>query len=423
MNIIHRAVQYIHIYGLPDLVVVQGAVAIRNHKTGRMCRKLIRRREIRCKRRLLFKQVPHLQEQECKAGSRIPLQHNRNVLPMPEAFSPVDILIRQIDASVKGDLSVDHQDLPVIPVVIVRGNNRPDRGKRLRLNTVLLQPFAVIRRKGGYLKHTVIHHTHIHALLCFFNEQLQDAAPHIAFINDEKLQKNELFRLLQFLHHSFEHILTQRKIRHLRLVIHGKAAAPVQVFPQIVRAGRIRRQPFQHSLRLRQSVDGPADHIIHTLPDLPMPDIGLGEGQQGHAGDRYEGDDEHPGQFGGGVHPAVEQINDSGQREQHAETREERKQIPQPCIKTDRNQYLSRQQQYNEKEPAEDQMKQSFFSGLRQSVNVTHLYTPFLFPSPVPCVLSAEKGAATSSLRRQASFSIKQSFPKQKRKIRKFIHP
>ena len=185
----------------------------------------------------------------------------------------------------------------MIPVVVVGGDHRADGGKGLCPDAALLQQRAVIGGKGGDLHHAVVHHAHIHAGLRLLLEHLKDAAPHVPFFNDEKFHEDEFFRLLQFLQQGGEHLVAQGEIDRLGLIVHRETAAPVQVFHQVVRTRAVRLQFFPHPFRLLQRVPGLRDQLAHAPADLPVADVGFREGQKGRAGDRHDGDDEHPGQL------------------------------------------------------------------------------------------------------------------------------
>ena len=68
-----------------------------------------------------FRHVPHLQIHHRKAPDSVAGDFYRHILPVPETFLLIDILIRQIHAARKSHLSVYHHDFSVVTVVLRRG--------------------------------------------------------------------------------------------------------------------------------------------------------------------------------------------------------------------------------------------------------------------------------------------------------------
>ena len=106
---------------------------------------------------------------------------------MTEAVYAVDVLIRQIHAAGKSRLPVDYEDFAVVPIIIVRGDNRLDRCKLLGADPLPFQQFRIIAGKLGDFAHAIIHHPNIHASFYFLYEDLQDFSPHDSFFQDKKL--------------------------------------------------------------------------------------------------------------------------------------------------------------------------------------------------------------------------------------------
>ncbi len=68
-----------------------------------------------------FRHVPHLQIHHRKAPDGVAGDFYRHILPVPEAFLLIDILVRQVHAARKSHLSVYHHDFSVVAVVLRRG--------------------------------------------------------------------------------------------------------------------------------------------------------------------------------------------------------------------------------------------------------------------------------------------------------------
>ena len=206
MDILLGPVQHIHVDLLAHLVLVQGAVSVRHDKT--VCSLLLCRYIQKCvKIRCLFIQVPHVQEHPGEAAGCFALYHHGGVLPVTVLFIGVDVFIRQIDAAVEGGLPVDHQDLPVIAVVIMGGDKGLDGGKHFALNAKRSKPPGVVMGQGRQLTGAVVEHTDLHALFGLPRQDLQDLAPHFPLIHDEVLQEDEPLCLLQLDQHLPELVL------------------------------------------------------------------------------------------------------------------------------------------------------------------------------------------------------------------------
>ena len=82
-----------------------------------------------------FRQIPHFQKHDGKSPDRFTGEHQSCILPVSETFLYIYIFIRKINASGKSYLSIDHNDLAVIPVIVMCGEYRIYRRKYLAANT------------------------------------------------------------------------------------------------------------------------------------------------------------------------------------------------------------------------------------------------------------------------------------------------
>ena len=137
--------------------------------------------------RAILIHVPHLQKHQCKAAGGFALQHNGGVLPVAVLYFFIDIFIGQIDAARKRDPAVDHHDLAVVAVIVMRGNKGHDGGKHLALNAQLAQLFGVDARQRAEFTGAVIHQAHFHPFACLTGQNFQDLAPHMSFFYDKIL--------------------------------------------------------------------------------------------------------------------------------------------------------------------------------------------------------------------------------------------
>ena len=152
----------------------------------------------------LFSDVPHFQEHKSKPFHRVAFQPDRRVLPMAEAFFPVNVLVRKICPARMSDPAVDDQDLPVIPVVVMAGKYRVDRSIHFAPDTVLFEYLRIEIRKQRQRAHPVVHHTHLHALRYFLLQHLQNLMPQVSFFDNEVLHKDKLLCAPQVFHQRFE---------------------------------------------------------------------------------------------------------------------------------------------------------------------------------------------------------------------------
>ena len=137
MHIIFRTVQNVQIDKFAYIFMVKRTVAVRDHEA--LHGQLRRIEKFRIPQipavilRLLLRNIPHLEKHHRKAGDRVALHHDAGILPVAETHLPVDILIRQVNAARKCRVSVYHQDLSVVPVILVGGQGRSDRREHLGL--------------------------------------------------------------------------------------------------------------------------------------------------------------------------------------------------------------------------------------------------------------------------------------------------
>ena len=308
VDIVFRPVQNVDIDHLAHPVAVHRGVAVGDHIARSLSRRLCREAQIFSKLRLLLVNVPHLQKQQREALYRLALQHYGSVLPVAEDLFPVDVPVRQIHAAGKGRMSVNDQNFSVVPVVIMGGNKGGDRRKGLAFYAQLFQFLGVTGGQGGKFVGAVVHQADFHPFACLARKDLQDAAPHLPFFNDKILKENKVLRLLKLLEHLFKLVLAQGKIADLGLIIDREAAGQVQV---AVKGGRFRAGLFQflhHLFVLGQGVPGLVHKQTQPVSQRPVAHIHPGVQQK----QRPEHGDDHnknqPGDFGGGVKVAVDQI-------------------------------------------------------------------------------------------------------------------
>ena len=88
--------------------------------------------------RFSFREIPHLQKHQGKTFRRRTVYHHSGVLPFSKTFLAVNVLVRQIHPARECRFTVNHQNFPVVTVIVIRGDNRRQRGKCFCLNAVCL---------------------------------------------------------------------------------------------------------------------------------------------------------------------------------------------------------------------------------------------------------------------------------------------
>ena len=127
VNVFLGLIKNIHIHTFSHTLMVKRAVAVRHDKALSLLPPFL---SLCCLcqvfvigNRNLLPDIPVLQKHYGKAFCRVSLHHHCRVLPESEPGFYIYVLIRQIDSSCKGRVSVNDQDLSVVPVVLVRGQH------------------------------------------------------------------------------------------------------------------------------------------------------------------------------------------------------------------------------------------------------------------------------------------------------------
>ena len=162
--------------------------------------------------RLSLRNIPHLQEHHGKTLHGIAFDFDRCIFPVSEPDFLVDIFICQIDTSGKCNLSVNHTDFPVIPVILAGRKDGYDRSKFLALDSIFPELLRILIRQKADTAGSVIHQAYFHALFHLFTQDLQDSVPHISFSDNKIFHENKFFCLIQFLDQNRKFVISQWKI-------------------------------------------------------------------------------------------------------------------------------------------------------------------------------------------------------------------
>ena len=131
---------------------------------------------------------------------------------MTEAYFLIDIFVRQVHPARKGRVTVYHQYLSVIPVILVCGQKRHHRRKYLALYAQRFHPPVIVLRKQGQRTCAVVHKPDFDTFSGLSDQDVQDSVPHMPPFHDKILQEYEIPGPLQLIDHLLEFILSQRKI-------------------------------------------------------------------------------------------------------------------------------------------------------------------------------------------------------------------
>ena len=253
-------------------------------------------------------QPPALQEHERQGPHRLAPQHDCGILPVSVYFFAVDVLIREIHAACKADLSVDHGDLPVIPVIVMGRDEGLDGRKDLAFDAEFRKPFRIIMGQQRKFTGPVIADPHLQPLLCLLGQYGENAPPHISLMDNEEFQKNEPLCLPELLEKHREHVISKREIADVCVLIDRITAALVDECAQRKHLRLVFHHPVQRILRLRDPALGPVDDALHLLLQSAVSQVCIYDHQKQYSGDREQKDHQEPGQLRGRVKAAVYNI-------------------------------------------------------------------------------------------------------------------
>ena len=212
---------------LAHIFRVHGAVAPRQHEAGALhgCWAVVLGEVLVG----FLGHLPHFQKHQRQTPSSLALQHHGGVLPVAVFFNGVDILVGQVDAAGEGNLAVDGDDLPMIPVVLLEGQQGAEGVKYGAFNAHLPELLGKMRGQQEETAEIIVHDPHTNTLGGLAPQYIQDLIPHFAFLDDEKLQENVLLRFLQLGQQCGKHILAQGEIGHPGAIVNGKAGKALQI--------------------------------------------------------------------------------------------------------------------------------------------------------------------------------------------------
>ena len=141
------------------------------------------------------------------------------IFPVSKTNNMIDILVSQIDTASIANLTINHQNLTVVTVIIGYRHPRNHLVKLISLDAHLAQLTGIIARQSSHAANIIIEQLDFNALRGFFDQDIQNTVPHQSFIDDIKLQKNEFLSSPQISQHGLKHRLTDGKIARSCTVI------------------------------------------------------------------------------------------------------------------------------------------------------------------------------------------------------------
>ena len=249
--------------------------------------------------------VPHSEEHDRHRPYRVPLQQDGTVLPVAEALPLIDVFIRQVDPAGEAHLPVNDHQLPVVTVVQTQGHDRNEAVEYPALDAPGGQLLVVVPGEAEDTAHVVIDQPDLHALGGLLLQNVQDAVPKDAGLEDEVLQEDVPLCLLQLLQHPGKDQIAQGEVFRLCVGIGGAvgealqiAGLPGSVLPQGEQVIGLEVLP-QVFLRL-------LGHAAHPAAD-PLGDVPAAHQQIEDAAEYREGEDEQqPGDLIGGLDTAAQ---------------------------------------------------------------------------------------------------------------------
>ena len=321
MHVVVCPVQDAHVHALAHLVGIERAVAVGDNEAfgshGRASDKV--RIEVLGD---LLADVPHLKEHKGEAPHRFALQHDRDVLPVPELFHVVDVFVGHVHTAGEGDFPIHYQDLAVVAVIVVGGKHGGDRRELPALDTQAFHQLGIGVGQGGERAGSVVHYADFNTLLDFAGENFQHRAPHQAFFDDEVFQEDEALGVFQLTQYLVPLVFASGEIFDRGVAVDGVAGAVVHVAGERCRIFVAFPQGLPGCFVLRQLVDRFICDDRDPFHKGPVPQLALSEQVQKRAWDGCDHDGDQPGYLGGGIHARVDQVQDHDHADDQVQTEE-----------------------------------------------------------------------------------------------------
>ena len=157
------------------------------------------------------KRVPEREEHVREAAHRRARQAEARVLPVAVGVLAVDVPVGEIHAAAVGDRVVHDEHFPVVAVV-GRPLQREQGVERHAADAQLFKREGVAEVERRDAPEVVVHHAHVQPLAHLLREDVDDALPHLARLDDEILEIDRLFCRSEVGEHVGVHRIAQRVI-------------------------------------------------------------------------------------------------------------------------------------------------------------------------------------------------------------------
>jgi len=264
--------------------------------------------------------VPHGQEHDRHRPRGLAAHENAAVLPVAVGRGDVDVFVGQGDAAREGGSAVDDHELAVIPVVEPRGQDRNIGIENMGLDADGAELFAVVARQARDAAEVVVQNAHVEAGRRLAPQHVEDGRPHLALVDDEKLEEDVVLGLLQLLEHALEARLSAGIVGGFGVVVNGEAGALQKIARVVVGRPGLLLQLGEHGLVLMEIAHGDGVDFFHLAVFMAGGLVAAEEQIDGQPRDG-EGQDQHdPRDLVRGVVPVRDDHDDgdpgkSGERD------------------------------------------------------------------------------------------------------------
>ena len=212
----------------------------------------------------------------------------------------------------------------MVAVVLQNGQRRAEGAEHLALYALGAHFGAVIARQFHKAAEVVVEHAHFHALARLLFEDLQNLAPHLAFLEDEELHEDVAPGLGQLAQKRLKERLAAGEVLHARRRVDGKAHAVFQIARQARGARPLRLGLFERPLVARQAAGERLLRAFHLLAEAVHARLELHHQVKRAAEDGQGEDGEHPGELVAGLFMLADHVDGH----QHAQQREHQRYQP-----------------------------------------------------------------------------------------------
>ena len=363
-------VEDVEIHALAHTLVVERAVGIRQDVAARARQRAQGHIEIAAVGigvRLALVHAPHLQEHERERAHGLALEAHGRVLPHAVDAHEIGIFIGEVHAAGEADAPVDDGDLAVVAVVVIRAHERAQRREHLAADAERLHALGVAVGQAVERARAVIEYAHLDAGAHPLLQDLQDAAPDVALLDDEIFKENEVLGRLQRLDERADLVLPHGVVGDGSVFIHGVVAGAQRVLGEVVHLGQLGAQAGHELGLARDVLHGAQDALLHAAVGVAVADIELHEQVQQHAerGQRHDEDD--PGDLRRRAAGLVDEVDDDRDAH-HAQNDRQRGVVAAEIVRAEHHDGdLQHEQQRDDHRAAKHNVEQSALAAVQQA--------------------------------------------------------